>query len=63
LPCTSASKSNDTSKGNVTTNSTSVVLKDLLPYSWYGVEVAAYTIEYGTAALITGQTLALGKLF
>jgi len=51
------------SKGEYTTNSTSVVLNNLLPYSWYSVEVAAYTVQFGRAAVITGNTLWLGKLF
>jgi hypothetical protein len=55
--------SNATSKGEVTTSNTSVVLNDLLPYSWYSVEVAAYTVEYGRAAVIEGKTEWLGKLF
>jgi len=63
ISCRYASKSNDTSQGEVTTNSASVVLKDLLPYSSYSVEVAAYTVQYGRAAVITGHTMLLGKLF
>jgi hypothetical protein len=56
-------KSNDTSKGEATTNSTSVVLSNLLPYSWYSVQVAAYTVQYGSAAVTTEHTMSLGKLF
>jgi hypothetical protein len=63
ISCRIANKSNDTSKGEVTTNSASVVLNDLLPYSWYIVEVAAYTVRYGRAAVITVHTMSLGKLF
>jgi hypothetical protein len=63
VSCESANKSNDTSKGEVTTTDTSVVLTDLLPYSWYNVEVAAYTVEYGRAENVTAQTMELGKLF
>jgi len=62
IPCSYA-KSNDTSKGELTTSNTSVVLNDLLPYSQYIVEVAAYTVQYGRAAVIGGYTLGLGKLF
>ena len=51
------------SKGEATTNSKSVVLNNLLPYSSYIVEVAAYTVQYGRAAVITGHTMLLGKLF
>ena len=63
IPCTNINKSNDTSKGEVITNNTSVVLKDLLPYSWYNVEVAAYNVEYGRATEISVHTQELGKLF
>jgi hypothetical protein len=55
--------SNDTSKGELTTYRTSVVLNDLLPYSWYSVEVAAYTVLFGRAAVIKEHTVCLGKLF
>jgi hypothetical protein len=34
-----------------------------LPYSWYIVDVAAYTVEYGRTVEITASTLELGKLF
>ena len=56
-------KSNNTSKGELTTNSTSVVLNDLLPCSLYSVEVAACTVQYGRATVKLGNTLCLGKLF
>jgi len=51
------------SKGEATTNSTSVVLNNLLPYSWYRVEVAAYTVQFGRATVTTEYTAWLGKLF
>jgi hypothetical protein len=35
----------------------------LLPYSWYNIEVAAYTVEYGRAENVTARTMELGKLF
>ena len=63
VSCRYEKKSNDTSKGEVTTNNTSVLLKDLLPYSWYYVQVAAYTVDYGRAADVNGCTMELGKLF
>ena len=63
ISCKSSAKANDTSKGEVTTTSTSVVLKDLLPYSCYSIEVAAYIVQYGRAAVITECTILLGKLF
>jgi hypothetical protein len=61
--CTYKYKSNDTSRGEVITNNTSVILNDLLPYSWYNVEVAAYTVEYGRAVKTSAHTQELGKLF
>lgn len=63
VSCRYGKKSNNASMGEVTTKNTSVVLKDLLPYSWYNVEVAAYTIEYGRAANVIERTMELGKLF
>jgi hypothetical protein len=63
MSCKGVNKSNDASKGQVTTNETLVVLKNLLPYSNYSVMVAAYTVEYGTDAEITGHTLELGNVF
>jgi len=51
------------SKGEATTNSTSVILNNLLPYSWYRVEVAAYTVQFGRAAVVYGYTMWSGKLF
>jgi hypothetical protein len=56
-------KSNDTSKGEVIANITSVVLNNLLPYSWYDVTVAAYTVKKGTDARQTGYTLETGNLY
>jgi hypothetical protein len=63
VSCKYVNKPNDISKGEVNTTDTSVVLTDLLPYSWYNIEVAAYTVEYGRAENVTGQTMELGKLF
>jgi hypothetical protein len=63
ISCIFVTKSNNSSKGGVTTKKTSVILKDLLPYSWYNVEVTAYTVEYGRAENKTGHTKELGKLF
>ena len=63
ISCGYANKSSDSSKGEVTTHNTSVVLNDLLPYSLYNVEVSAYTVQYGRAANVTGHTMELGKLF
>jgi hypothetical protein len=63
ISCRYANKSSESSKGEVTTNNASVELHDLLPYSWYSVEVAAYTVQYGRAVNVTGHTMELGKLF
>jgi hypothetical protein len=63
LSCKEVNKSNNASEGQVTTNETSVLLKNLLPYSYYSVMVAAHTIEYGTDAKITGHTPELGNVF
>jgi hypothetical protein len=61
--CTAGNKWNDTSMGEVNTYVTSVVLNNLLPYSWYDVTVAAYTVKNGTGARITAHTLELGNLY
>jgi hypothetical protein len=34
-----------------------------LPYSWYDVTVAAYTVKKGTDAKVIGHTLELGNLY
>jgi hypothetical protein len=41
----------------------SVLLRDLLCYSWYSVVVAAYTVGCGPDANKTERTLELGNVF
>jgi hypothetical protein len=61
--CYNGSKSNDTSKGELMAYDTSVLLRDLLCYSWYSVVVTAYTVGCGPDANKTERTLELGNVF
>jgi hypothetical protein len=61
--CNDGNKSNGTSKGEVTANDTSVLLRDLLPYSWYTVIVAACTVKCGRDVNKTGHTWEIGNVF
>jgi hypothetical protein len=61
--CNDGNNSDGTSKGEVIAYDTSVLLRDLLPYSWYSVMVAACTVECGRNANETGHTLQIGNVF
>jgi hypothetical protein len=61
--CNDGNKSNGTSKGEVIAYDTSLLLRDLLPYSWYTVMVAACTVGCSRDANKTGHTLEIGNVF
>lgn len=52
----------NTSMFNVSDNTTSVTVGDLLPFTFYEFEVSAFTIEEGPNVSVTVRTNEAGKI-